>query len=362
MTALRVAFLVPGPLEQPTGGYRYDREMLAGLVERGWRVDVHALAGRFPDPDRRARESLDEALAGMPTSVPLLADGLTLAALAAHCDELSGRRLLVLLHHPAALERGLADGQRRVLAQAERHVLARADGILTTSRRTLDGLDYPRGRARVVRPGVDSPARRYRHQSGPRRLLAVASVTPRKGHDVLLQALAGLSHLPWFLTCMGDLDRDRRFAARVQARARRLGLGGRIRFTGAVDNKQLARAYAEADLFVSASFHEGFGMAAAEAVTHGVPVLAARVGGLAEAVPPPARLWVPRGDVGALRRALGLFLTSVPIAARLERGAGYAARRRRSWNKARDDFEHALRALIAIPLRGLESPATIARI
>lgn len=357
MPALRVAFLVPGPLEQPTGGYRYDREMLAGLTERGWRVDVHALAGRFPYPDGRARESLAEALAAIPSSVPLLADGLTLAALAAHRRALDGRRLLVLLHHPAALERGLGDRRLRVLAQAERQVLALADGVLTTSRQTLDGLDYPPGRARVVHPGVDAPARRRRRQSGPQRLLSVASVTPRKGHDVLLQALAGLTHLPWFLTCIGDLDRDPRFAARVQARAGRLGLGGRIRFAGAVDGRQLARAYARADLFVSASFHEGFGMAAAEALAHGVPVLATRVGGLVEALPPPARLWVPRGDAGALRRALGLFLTSVPIAARLERGARYAAKRRRSWNEAREDFERALRALLAIPLRGRASPA-----
>ena len=346
---MRVAFLVPGPIEQPTGGYRYDREMLAGLAERGWQVDVHALTGRFPYPDRRARESLGGALATIPPAVALLADGLALAALAAHGEALAGRRLLILLHHPAALERGLADWQRRALAQAEGQVLAMADGVLTTSRRTLEGIDYPSGRTRVVRPGVDAPARRRRRRGGPCRLLSVASVTPRKGHELLLQALAGLSHLPWFLTCMGDLSRDRRFARRVQRRARRLGLGGRVRFAGTADEAQLARAYTEADLFVSASFHEGFGMAAAEALAHGVPVLAARVGGLTEAVPPPAGLWVPRGDPGAMRRALGLFLTYPQIAGRLERGARYAAKRRRTWDEAKDDFEHALRTLIAIP-------------
>ena len=76
-----VEFVVPGSLETLTGGYGYDRRMIAGLRERGWSVTVHALDDSFPTPDAAAREQAAGVLATIPDDALVLVDGLALGAL-----------------------------------------------------------------------------------------------------------------------------------------------------------------------------------------------------------------------------------------------------------------------------------------
>src|ERR1044071_2989226 len=114
-------------------------------------------------------------------------------------------------------------------------------------------------------------------------LLCVAAVTPDKGHDMLLDGLATVTDLPWRCTCVGSLDRDAAFADGVHRRTRDRGLDDRVRFPGPRTGPELDRAYAAADLLVLASRAETYGMVVTEALSRGLPVLAAEVGGVTEA-------------------------------------------------------------------------------
>ena len=115
--------------------------------------------------------------------------------------------------------------------------------------------------------------RRTGSSDGIVRLLSVGAVVPRKGFDVLIAALATLADLPWRLTIAGDRTRDRRPAAQLDADIARHGLAGRVDVLGALPADRLAALYAGADLFVLASRFEGYGMAFAEAMAHGLPVI-----------------------------------------------------------------------------------------
>ena len=121
-------------------------------------------------------------------------------------------------------------------------------------------------------------------------------MVPRKGFDVLIAALATLADLPWHLTIAGDRSRDPDAAARLDADIARFKLGNRIVVLGTVSPERLAELYAGADLFVLASRFEGYGMAFAEAIAHGLPVIGTTAGAIPETVPPGA------GDSRCARR------------------------------------------------------------
>ena len=149
----------------------------------------------------------------------------------------------------------------------------------------------------VARPGSDPAPRSRGSRSEVPHLLSVGAVVPRKGFDVLVAALATLAELPWRLTIAGDLTRDPNEAARLDAGISQHKLTGRIAALGAVSSERLAALYDDADLFVLASRFEGYGMAYAEALSHGLPVIGTTAGAIPDTVPQAAGLLVAPGDV-----------------------------------------------------------------
>ncbi len=197
----------------------------------------------------------------------------------AHRDRLT---LVALVHHPLALETGLDPATAAALAASEREALAVTRGVVVTSpatARLLAGYGVAADRITVALPGTDAgpgrqPAPAPRIEQAPVHLLSVASLVPRKGHALLLDALTRLRDLPWQLTCVGSLDLDPPTAQAIRATAHERGLDARITFVGAVPSADLARFYDAADVFVMPTLYEGYGMAVAEAVARGLPVVA----------------------------------------------------------------------------------------
>jgi glycosyltransferase involved in cell wall biosynthesis len=332
----RVVFAVPGDPATASGGYGYDRRVASELRDAGWDVRWLRLPDTFPLPDAQAIEQAHALLAAQPAGVPLLIDGLALGALpevgAAAGD---ARPLVALVHHPLALESGLDARQAAGLRDTERRALAAARRIITTSRSTAALLreDYavPETRIVVAPPGTDPAPPSRGGGREEMQLLAVGMLVPRKGHDVLIDALARLRHLRWRLTIVGDDTRDPATAQALRARIAAAGLEGRITLTGAVDPARLEAMWAGADLFVLASRHEGFGMAYAEAVARGLPVIGTTAGAIAEAVPPGAGILVRADDVDALCGALEVLIGDGATRARCAAAARVAAAMQPRW-------------------------------
>jgi glycosyltransferase involved in cell wall biosynthesis len=307
--AERLHFVVPGPLEQRTGGYLYDARMVAGLRARGWNVHVHNLAGRFPDADDDARRAMTETLTGLPDGALVMVDGLALGGLpevvASHRDRLT---ILGLVHHPLADETGLDEGARTRFTRSEGEALASCSGVLVTSGYTahrLRDFGVDASRVRAVLPGTEPAAPAGGPGPGqPPALLCVATVTRRKGHDVLLGALARIRDLPWSCVCAGGMDRDEAWTEEIRARLREFDLEDRVSFVGEHDAASLERLYAAASLFVLASHYEGYGMALAEALARGLPVVSTTGGAIPFTVPEDAGILVDPGDPEAFATAL----------------------------------------------------------
>ncbi len=344
----RLSLLAPAPLDQRTGGYRYDNRMLDGLALRGWRVGRLGLEGRFPDPDDLARQTLSAALSRHPDDALVIIDGLAMAGLpepiAEHADRL---RLVALVHHPVAEETGLDPSAGRRLATLETRALAAVQGVIVTSAFTRETLvaEYgvDPGRVRVVCPGTEPSAPASGPTPGnPPQLLVVASITPRKGHDVLVRSLARLRDRDWTCVCAGSLGREAGFAHEVQAAVGRAGLTDRIRFVGECDEAALDALYDGCSIFILPSRYEGYGMVLTEALARGLPIVSTTAGAIPNTVPDDAALLVPPGDDGALADALATLLDNDQRRATLASGARRHAAELIDWDAAVAAFEQCL--------------------
>jgi glycosyltransferase involved in cell wall biosynthesis len=328
-----VHFIVPAGVDdraRPSGGNAYDRRVSRGLAAAGWTVHVHEIPGTWPWPDAQSLGALAAAVGGIPDGARVLLDGLVGSPSPEVLMSEGGRlRLVVLVHMP--LGQGTADGGAR---EREGVVLRAACSVVTTSawarRALLELYSLPGDRVHVVEPGVD-PAEPAPGTETAGTLLSVAAVIPGKGHDVLLDALAPLAGLRWQCRCVGSLERDPAFVERLRRRVLDGGMDGRVRFSGPQAEADLARSYAEADVLVLPSRAETYGMVIAEALARGLPVVAAEVGGVPEALGHGADgtrpgLLVRPGDPAALRDALRAWLEDAGLRRRLRA----AARERRA--------------------------------
>lgn len=336
-TALYV--VVPGDLDTRTGGYGYDRRIIGGLRDRGWTVSVSRLDDSFPVPTPAARAQAAAALAAVPADATVLIDGLALGALPDEVAREAARlRIVGLVHHPLAAETGLDPALAAALEVSERRALAAVRAVVVTSRATATRLaDYgvSADRIAVVEPGTDpaplaqgsrcvgrvlsDPAGGGSEKTRPARelsLLCVATLTPRKGYELLLDALAAVPHRHWRLTCAGSLDRDAATVARVRARLRDRGLEDRVTLAGDLDADALGAEYDRADLFVLPTLYEGYGMAVAEALARGLPVVSTATGAIEDLVRD-AGIVVPPGDLPAFTDALSRVLGDPDLLARL---------------------------------------------
>ncbi len=346
----RFVFAVPGDLATPTGGYGYDRRMIAELRDLGWEIDLLDLGEDFPSPSDATRAAARTRLLAVPTGRAIVIDGLALGVLPEAALQLADRNpLLALVHHPLALEWGLSPAQAEALRASERAALAAVNSVVVTSAATarLVASDYgvPAERITVARPGSDPAPLAQGSQDGVVRLLSVGAIVPRKGFDVLIPALATLGDLPWKLTIAGDRTRDRDAAARLDADIARLALGERMEVLGAVSPQSLATLYAEADIFVLASRFEGYGMAYAEAIAHGLPVIGSKAGAIADTVPPDAGMLVDAGDIPALAHALRRLIGDTGLRQRMASGARAAVPQLPAWRQSAEIFARALERL-----------------
>ena len=343
----RVTFAVPGSLDTPTGGYAYDKRIMAELRHLGWEVDYLNVGDGFPAPEEETRAAARSLLSAIPAGRPIVLDGLALGVLPDVAAELASRHPLVaLVHHPLALESGLTAERADLLRRSEQAALAEVREVVVTSPATarLVASDYgvPAEHITIAKPGSDPVLPSKRVPNDVPELLSVGAVVPRKGFDVLILALAMLTDIPWRLTIVGDLTRDPSEAAKLKELISQHRLSRRIAMVGTLPTSRLGVLYAKADLFVLASRFEGYGMAFAEALCHGLPVIGTTSGAIPDTIPQGAGLLVAPGDSAALASALRGVILDLELRRRLSDAALTAARALPTWQESAAVFAATL--------------------
>lgn len=306
-----LAFAYPGDIDLPTGGYGYVRRIIEGLRRLNWNVTPIPLGDGFPQADAATRSRALEILRAVPGATPIVIDGLAYGAMAEEAEALAqSHAIIALVHHPLALETGLSAAEQRAFRQSETRSLTVARAIITSSPATARTLasDFavPADRISVVLPGTDrvAPSTAKPHDGSILRIVSVGSLVPRKGHDVLIGALAELSTLPWRLDIAGGDTFDPEHAELLRRLIAAKDLQDRVTLHGALSVSDLDALYAQAEIFALASRYEGYGMAFAEATVRGLPIVATGSGAVADTIAPGTGLLFEPDDASGLRDGL----------------------------------------------------------
>jgi glycosyltransferase involved in cell wall biosynthesis len=341
-------FAIPGDIENRTGGTIYDKQVIAELRGMGWQVEHLAWPASFPYPSDADIETAAKSLAVCPDGALVLIDGLAFGVLpevaAAEARRLN---LVALVHHPLALEVGVSPDIAQSLAASERRALAHVRAIIVTSELTAATLraDYGIGTTpiTVAIPGIHKPGPFRRPGNVVPHLLSVGMIIPRKAHDILVESLALITDLEWRCTIVGSLDRSPETVTELKKLISKYSIDYQITLTGEIND--LDPLYRSADILVSSSRYEGYGMAVAEAMAYGLPIVAANVGANPEVVPEDSGILVPAGDPMALAAALRRLLDDPPYRATLAAGATKAALSLASWKDTAAKVASALDAV-----------------
>nr|WP_210270004.1 glycosyltransferase family 4 protein [Hyphomicrobium methylovorum] len=323
-------------MRSTTGGYAYDRRVLELLPDFGVNVSVLNLPASFPNPTPADLKETARLFKGSRSDAVTMIDGLAFGAFSPQVvSELKGR-VIALVHHPLFLETGLPHARKVELKASEENALNRADNIVVTSRTTkrilVDTMGLPAIKITVAEPGTD-PAQRATGTGAPMQILSVGAVLPRKGYTALIEALAPLKDIDWRLTIAGALDRHEGAVAELQDALRKTGLEDRVTLAGKVVPATLDRYYDSADLFVSASLFEGYGMVLAEAMARGLPMVITAGGAAAETAGRASALHVEATDVAGLTEAIRKALTDKKLRDSLADAAWEAGRTLPTWHE-----------------------------
>lgn len=238
----------------------------------------------------------------------------------------TGAHFVTTFHSTYGLQSGLKRRYNSVMTRGER-VIAISDFIAGHIRENY-GIDA--GRLRIIHRGVDlgrfdpdkvsaerviQLVKQWRIPDGVPVVMLPGRVTRRKGHDLLIEAISRLKQREIRCLMVGPAEGRGTFRRELVSMAERLGVGGRVQFTG--ECRDMPAAYKLADVVVAASATpEAFGRVIAEAQAMGRPVVATDHGGAREQLSGGRMAWLtPLFDAQALAHAIDEAL-SLPVAER----------------------------------------------
>ncbi|WP_284774664.1 glycosyltransferase family 4 protein [Agrobacterium sp. lyk4-40-TYG-31] len=342
----RLTFAYPGNLELKTGGYGYDREIIKGLRDLGWDIDLLAVGDGFPSPSAQTLQEAGDRLSALEDSKLVMVDGLAFGIMDDWAKQESERlRIIALVHHPLVLETGLSEEQQVRLHVSETAALAATRHVVVTSTMTAGELarkfNVSPDKITVAVPGTIKPPVENKQRNETPQILSVGSLTKRKGYDILIAALEQVADLPWQATIIGSPHLDPPTAHALAEQINTLKLSDRIILAGESDD--LVPAYANADIFALASRYEGYGMVFAEALSHGLPIVACKAGAVPDVVPDDAGFLVPVDDVDAMAAALRALLSDPLERRRRAEAAARAGALLPSWADTSEIISNALK-------------------
>lgn len=321
---MRIVLITPPPSGRTAVAAAYEHQLVTALRRQGHMAEVHALSG----PD--AAEALLSRLHG---ARPIV-DGLALPFLAAHQEWLRANRAVGLIRHPSPLSPDIPAEERILLRRQEQALLPLLDHVIVTSDAVTERLQnefgVSRARISVVVAGVpDAP--RASGSGGPGcSVLSVGALVPRKGHDILIRALARLVDLEWTLHIAGTPDRHPAHAAALRDLVKDLRVGSQVSFVDTNTN-DIEALWRQADLFALATHWEGYPEAVAEALRRGLPVAVAAGGATDQLVPQDAGVVCAPGDANGLSTAMRRLIFDQPLRTDMAEAAWQFGRTLPNW-------------------------------
>lgn len=349
---MKVGFILYGSADTVSGGYLYDRKLIAALRSHGDEVQVISLP-----PGGYVPHLLQSLGFRIPTDFDTVIEDELVhpSLLLAHPGRSISKPVIVsLVHNLRSVERR-APWQNSIYRHFERLYLASVDGYIFNSDVTAAAVTALVGDGKphvLAHPGGDrlgglgsAFVRRRASALGPLHLLFLANVIPLKGLHVVLDALKGLPARACTLDVAGSLSVDAAYAARMQRQVQSISTP--VKFHGIVDNEPLAELLASSDALVLPSFYEGFGIAYLEGMSFGLPAIGTTAGAIPLMIKDGLNgFLIAPGDSTALRGILQRLSVDRDLLVRLSLGALEYAASRPTWKQTGENIRDFLLGLV----------------
>jgi glycosyltransferase involved in cell wall biosynthesis len=320
---VRLGFGIYGSLDQVSGGFFYDRNLVRHLREHDDRVEVVSIPWRLYGRNLLDNLSRDlfRRLRGAPWDL-MVQDELIHPSLFYLNRRLRPRinyPLVAVVHHLRSRELRPA-WQNRFYRAIERRYLATMDAFVCVSQTTKKDVEDLVGAGRpsvVATPGGDGLAGRISKEQvearvvadGPLKIIFAGSLIPRKQLHTLLGALALLRRENWLLTIAGSLTADPGYVRGTRNLLKISELAPKVTLRGNLKREELAAELASGDVLAVPSSYEGFGIVYLEAMRFGLPAIASTAGAAHEIITHGRDgFLVPVGEPGPLADCIQVLL------------------------------------------------------
>jgi glycosyltransferase involved in cell wall biosynthesis len=360
---MRIALIVYGSLETISGGYVFDRMLVAHLRSEGDTVEIISLRRHS-----YGRNLLDNLGLRLPAGFDIVLEdelchpSLLQANAGRHAFPIVG-----MIHNLRSSERRSAF-ENAAYRRIERRYLASVDGFVVNSEATcasVMALSATSTPYVVVQPGGDrlgsgswDQIQQRLETPGPLRLLFLANVTAGKGLEIVLDALSSLPADGFVLDVVGSTDVEPAYAERMRRRVKDHGLP--VTFWEALDGERLVTRLQHCDVLVLPSFYEGFGIAYLEGMGYGLPAIGTTAGAIPELIADGVNgFLIPPGDSRSLAQRLTALAQDRALLLRLSLVALQTYQSRSTWREAGQRVRDFLLRLVGDRqpgARAVESP------
>lgn len=340
---MTVYFINTGDIHSLTGGYLYNMHIINGLKNKGYTVNLLGI-----HPEGRDWNSLETSCRSLLKNIPygsrVIVDSLVIAPMHRVIQEFGkSLKFLGLMHLPLSYD--IFSGVHRIPEDNELQAMHHMHRVVVTGQFTFhllcdSGLNP--AKIRIAGPGTENFPRKGQYKPVPSQLLCIANYSAVKAQDVLIRALYRLKDRTWTLHLHGNMESDKDYAESIGSLIRKLKLEHRIIMHGIVERHNLSGVFLDADLFVLPSLFESYGMALAESLAHGIPVLTTRAGNIPYTVPAAMGLFTEPANEQQLADAILSLLDDPVKYSSLCSAASTYYLQARSWDQAITDFEMIL--------------------
>ena len=269
----KFTFFYPGNINQKTGGYIYENNILKFSKTNKYPINFIELSSNFPNPNIQDIENLHKITNNIKSDNILIFDGLVLEGLHKSINILDHFKIIALIHHPLYLE---FNGKKsEEFFKRAIKIYKKIDYFIVTSHTTKKLLSktfkIKSSKISIVEPGIEKFKKYKKIPSSKVKLLTCGSIIERKKYDYLINEIKNIDNIQ--LNIVGDVSRENKYANKIKNIINSNNLENKVILHGKISQVKLEKIYSNCDFYISTSEYEGFGMSLANAVLSKLPII-----------------------------------------------------------------------------------------
>lgn len=269
----KFTFFYPGNINQKTGGYIYENNILKFSKTNKYPINFIELSSNFPNPNIQDIENLHKITNNIKSDNILIFDGLVLEGLHKSINILDHFKIIALIHHPLYLE---FNGKKsEEFFKRAIKIYKKIDYFIVTSHTTKKLLSktfkIKSSKISIVEPGIEKFKKYKKIPSSKVKLLTCGSIIERKKYDYLINEIKNIDNIQ--LNIVGDVSRENKYANKIKNIINNNNLENKVILHGKISQVKLEKIYSNCDFYISTSEYEGFGMSLANAALSKLPII-----------------------------------------------------------------------------------------